>query len=350
MKPYLILYRTGPGSLHPHTIERLHEQNFDYALSWFGDTPPDAPGAVFVHMQKGPKYPGLERTLNTHWRTISQYRYVWMPDDDLLCVPEQVSRMFATCDELQLELAQPALTPDSYFAHPITLRHADFQLRFTNFVEIMAPVLSIDLLTRVIPTLAGNISGYGLDSVWPRMSRLGKVAILDDVPVKHTRPLGGPNYKFNQQAGLSAPQEDWITCATHFIDVTSDFHINFGGLLQSGEAIAIGESEDEMEVMLQALLASCSQLPFTAMQVTRYLAQHYQYWGGGKQSRLRYPRALLGSLLERAVRPTGMRFNKPAAKVAAPAPSPMPAPAPAPAMPPVHTMAAPMPSFGLHAR
>ncbi|HSI47686.1 MAG TPA: hypothetical protein VLA61_05430 [Ideonella sp.] len=346
MKPYLILYRAGPGSLHPHTIERLEQQNFDYALSWFGDEHPQAPGAVFVHMQKGPKYPGLERTLAAHWELISKYRYVWMPDDDLLCVPEQVSRMFVTCDDLQLELAQPALTPDSYFVHPITLQHAEFQLRFTNFVEIMAPVLSTEFLARVFPTLAGNISGYGLDSVWPRMSKLGRVAILDDVPVKHTRPLGGPNYKFNQQAGLTALQEDWITCASHFIDANGDFQINYGGLLQNGDAIAIGETEEEMEAMLQALLSSCSQVPVTALQVTRYLGQHYQYWGGGQQNRLRYPRSLISTLLERAVKPTGMRFKKPAAKQAAAAPVAAPVPAPAP----IHTVASPMQSFGLHAR
>ena len=188
MKPYLALFRSGPSSLHPHAVERLAEQNFDYALSWFGDAPPVADDAAFVHMQKGAKWPGLEQTLIAHWDTIQKYKYVWLPDDDLLCVPEQVSRMFAICDDLQLELAQPALTRDSYFSHAITLQHTAFQLRFTNFVEIMAPVLSTDMLARVFHTIGGNISGYGLDAVWPRFSQLGRVAIIDDTPVKHTRP------------------------------------------------------------------------------------------------------------------------------------------------------------------
>ena len=121
MKPYLALFRSGPKSLHPQAVQRLKDQNFDYALSWFGDDRPEAlgmaEGAAFVHMQKGAKWPGLEQTLIAHWEQIQQYRYVWLPDDDLLCVPEDVSRMFAICDELQLELAQPALTPDSYL-HP----------------------------------------------------------------------------------------------------------------------------------------------------------------------------------------------------------------------------------------
>ena len=60
MKPYLALFRAGPNSLHHHAVERLDAQNFDYALSWFGDQPPvHAQGAAFVHMQKGAKWPGL---------------------------------------------------------------------------------------------------------------------------------------------------------------------------------------------------------------------------------------------------------------------------------------------------
>ena len=73
MKPYLALFRGGPSSLHPHAVERLAAQNFDYALSWFGDDAPDAPGAAFVHMQKGAKWPGLEQTLIAHRDTIRQY-------------------------------------------------------------------------------------------------------------------------------------------------------------------------------------------------------------------------------------------------------------------------------------
>jgi hypothetical protein len=102
MKPYLALFRTGANSLHPSAVERLAEQNFDYALSHFGDSEPPAAGAVFVHRQKGAKWPGLEQTLAAHWATVQKYKYVWLPDDDLLCVPEHVSRMFAICDDQQL--------------------------------------------------------------------------------------------------------------------------------------------------------------------------------------------------------------------------------------------------------
>ncbi len=311
MKPYLALFRAGPSSLHPAAVERLEQQNFDYALSWFGDVPPNAPGAAFVHMQKGAKWPGLEKTLAHHWDTISQYRYVWLPDDDLLCSPEQVSRMFLICEDLKLELAQPALTTDSYFSHLCTLQHQDFQVRFTNFVEIMAPIFSAEMLAKIYPTLAGNISGYGLDAVWPRMSSLGRVGIIDDTPVKHTRPVGGPNYLFNKTAGISPIHEDWIESARHFVEHAADFHINYGGLLQNGECVCLGSTAHEVEAVLTQLMGSISRMQgVTATQMTRYLSNHLEFTRGGDA---RYPRGLLRVVMNHALKGTGLQFPHPAA-------------------------------------
>lgn len=315
MKPYLALIRAGKSSLHPYAVARLAEQNFDYALSWFADEHPAdigmADGAAFVHMQKGAKWPGLEQTLIAHWDQVQKYRYVWMPDDDLLAEPEQVSRMFTICDELQLDLAQPALTRDSYFTHLISMQHSEFQLRFTNFVEIMAPILSTDMLGRVFHTLKGQVSGYGLDGLWPRYSHLGKVAIIDDTPVKHTRPVGGPNYQHSKDAGLSPAHEDWLVSAGGFVETPADYHINFGGLLQSGDPICIGSTADEANVLLRALLASSNGLKTNALQLTRYLSNHFNYWSGGEHG-ARYPRALVRVVLNQALKHAGIRFQKPA--------------------------------------
>lgn len=322
-KPYLALFRAGPRSLHPHAVRGIEGLPFDYALSWYGDEAPDAPGAAFVHLQKGAKWPGLEATLRAARDLVSRYRYVWLPDDDLLCEPETVARMFAVCDELQLELAQPALTPDSYFSHAITLQHAAFQLRFTNFVEIMAPVLSVDMLARVLPTMAGNASGYGLDTLWPRLSQVGRLAVLDDTPVKHTRPVGGPNHALARAGGLTPVQEDWMVSARHFIESPPDLHLNFGGLLQNGDTVCLGGSVAEAEALLRHLHHSVAGLPVTAMQLARYLANHLYHWsgelyGGGQ----RYPRALLPSVLTSALAGTGISF----ARSGAPAPPHVPFP------------------------
>lgn len=317
MKPYLALFRAGPKSLHPQAVARLAEQNFDYALSWFGDQHPSelgmADGATFVHMQKGAKWPGLEHTLVAFWDQIQQYEYIWLPDDDLLCEPELVSRMFAICSDLRLELAQPALTRDSYFSHLITLQHPAFQLRFTNFVEIMAPVLSIDMLSRVFSTIVGNTSGWGLDSLWPRMTQLGKVAIIDDTPVKHTRPIGGPNYAFNAAIGMSAAEEAILTMTRYNIDTPADFQINYAGLLQDGDTICIGPSKGEIDKVLKKLIESANGAQTSALSLTRYLSNHLSYWMGGAEmgGQSSCPRGLLRVVLNHTLAASGLQFPAP---------------------------------------
>ena len=314
MKPYLALFRAGKNSLHPSAVAQLDEQNFDYALSYFGDDNPPAKGAVFVHRQKGAKWPGLAATLAEYADVISQYRYVWLPDDDLLCDPHQVSRMFAICDELQLDLAQPALTRDSYFTHLMTLQHSEFQLRFTNFVEIMAPVLSAAMLKRVLPTLEGSISGYGLDNLWPRMTQLGKVAIIDETPVKHTRPVGGPNYVFSKQAGISPAEEAHRVLANHFVETAADFQINFAGLLQDGEPVCIGPTREEIDMILKKLIVSANGLKVSALFLTRYLSNHLTYWMGNGEGRSSYPREMVRLVLNKNLEHTGIVFPDPAAQ------------------------------------
>lgn len=312
MKPYLAIFRAGPGSLHPHAIERLSAQSFDYALSWFGDEAPEvADGAVFVHRQKGTKWQGLEQTIAAYWDVIQRYRYIWLPDDDLLCVPEDVSRLFAVCEDLQLELAQPALSRDSYFSHITTLQHTAFQVRFTNFVEIMAPVLSASMLARVHPTLKDQISGFGLDALWPRYSRMGKVAIIDDITIKHTRPVGGPNYAANKRLGLHPVHEDWLVSCDRLIETQADFHINYGGLLQNGDAICLGATQHELDTMLKAVLDSCREMRVSPSAYVRYLANHLAYATGGELGRVRYPRGLLRVVLNRALEHAGLRFPAP---------------------------------------
>jgi hypothetical protein len=313
-RKHLVIWRSGPQSLHPRALQRPDQQNFDYALSWFGDAPPESLGmadsrARFVDVRKGGKWVGLEQTLKRHWDIVSRYDYVWLPDDDLLCEPETVSLLFTICGQLRAELAQPALTTDSFFSHPITLQHSAFQVRFTNFVEIMAPVLSVPMLERVLPTVRGSASGFGLDALWPRMSELGRVAIVDEAPVRHTRPVGGPNHAVAMRQGVAPMQELRAVVARHLIDEPWDVHLNYGGLLQSGDGVCIGDAAADIERMLALLIESCAQLPLGAMQFTRYLSDHLRYWSAGADGSARYPRSLLGALLAEHHRDLGLRFE-----------------------------------------
>lgn len=218
---FLTIVRAGNGSLHPTWLAGGGSRTWDIIVSYFGDDPnrfrePD----VTRIDSKGPKWPALHALLQAHPELIAGYDYIWLPDDDLATDMDSINRLFATCAELGLEAAQPCLTWDSYSTHLVTLRHENTLLRYTNFVEVMAPCLSRTMLLRALPFFAESQSGWGVDFMWSKLADepVGGIAILDTVAVTHTRPIGGPNYRGLRERGQSPLVELRAFCKRHDID------------------------------------------------------------------------------------------------------------------------------------
>jgi len=277
---FLALFRAGKNSLHPKLVARLGEQNFDYALSWYADEDPAAlgmaEGAAFVHRVKGQKWPGLVATFDAMADVIAGYDYVWMPDDDLLCEPETVSEFFNVVADLGLDLAQPALAPGSSFVHQIVGQHPDFQVRFTNFIELMCPLMSRDMLARALPTMRDTLSGWGIDAVWPRLTRAGRIAIVDATPILHTRPiLGGDGYQTNQAAAIPMRLEETMAFERYDVRGYDRPHLNYGGLLTDGSTVCLGgPSTAATEALVSKLAASAATMPVSWLSFSRYLGDH----------------------------------------------------------------------------
>lgn len=118
---------------------------------------------------------------------------VWLPDDDVEADPATLARLFAVALREGLALSQPALTPDSVFSHFVTVRHLLTELRYTNFVELMAPLATPELLRAALPMMEGRAGAKGMDYVWGRLApppRRERIAVIDAAPVSHRRPLG----------------------------------------------------------------------------------------------------------------------------------------------------------------
>lgn len=191
----LVIVRAGDSSIHPQWLNVPgEERNWDLIVSYFGDDPDKFRGGDWLRIDgKGPKLRGVYDLVHSHEQLIRQYEYVWLSEDDLQCTCRGINRIFDVCRERGLKLAQPSLTRDSYFGHAIVLHSPSFRLRYTTFVEIMAPCMSIETLWRLLPTMNQNVSGWGVDFVWAKMlagDRLG-IAIIDEVQIRHTRPVGG---------------------------------------------------------------------------------------------------------------------------------------------------------------
>ena len=196
MREFLIIARVGDKSLHPGWL--AGSRNWDLALSCFGTMPPPAADqCVLVEQAVGPKWPPLHALITRHADLIGRYRYVMLPDDDLLMSAPDVSRFFDLCVRHNFAIAQPSLDFESFFSHAITVKRPFLSFRATDFVEVMTPCFRRDILAEVLPTFLESTSGWGLDDMWHRLfaGRDERFAIVDEVSVTHTRPVGGELYR-----------------------------------------------------------------------------------------------------------------------------------------------------------
>jgi len=190
----LVVVRAGDSSLHPGWLAGPGERNFDLVVSYFGDDPAKfkAPDVARVD-QKGGKWDGLFAFFLSRPDVFADYDYVWLPDDDIATGTATINGVFDAMSKYKLALAQPALTLDSYYSFFTLLQCPAFSIRYSDMIEVMAPCLSTALLKKVMPLLDGASTGFGLDVIWTRLNddNEQKSAILDFLPVRHTRPVGG---------------------------------------------------------------------------------------------------------------------------------------------------------------
>jgi hypothetical protein len=189
----LIFVRTGDSSLHKSWVVPRAKRNYDLFISYFGSNPGTfRDDGEYYEVASGLKYPAFTKLLNERAELVYSYDAVWIPDDDLLTSATLINRMFDLFHRYKLLLAQPALAPGSYWAHEVTRMMEKKSLHFSRFVEVMCPIFRRSALKTLASTFSLNASSWGIDSLWPHL--LGypakRIAVLDETPVVHTRPVG----------------------------------------------------------------------------------------------------------------------------------------------------------------
>lgn len=210
MNRSLVIVRAGDKSLHRSWLTGAARE-FDLFVSYFGDKPDQYQGdGEYYDARKGTKYPAIAQLFAEQPELLERYDTFWLADDDLAVSTDVINRMLNLFRGLGLSLAQPALTADSYHSWPLTLEHPDYVVRYTKFVECMAPLFDKPALLACLPTFSECASGYGLDYVWPKLIGRGRrhnIAIIDATPVRHTRPLGGELYSLNPSLSPYADEQ-----------------------------------------------------------------------------------------------------------------------------------------------
>jgi hypothetical protein len=205
----LLVVRAGDGSVHPAWTRGVGERNFDLLVSYYGRQPDRfRDTADIYHAMVGPRWPAHAAICRENIAFMAAYDFVAFACDDLSADLDTWNGLFAMCRSFELDLAQPAIAGEVTF--DITRPVEDCALRYTDFVEIMCPIFSRRALALLHGTFSESVSGWGLDFLWRRelMRRRGRMAIIDCLPVRHTRAARvGPLYKRLSEQGVDPGTE-----------------------------------------------------------------------------------------------------------------------------------------------
>lgn len=190
----LVISTVGDKSIHKEWLSK--EQNFDLVLLYYGDDEKIAHSyyedTPYVYMAKGFKWWLIKSFIQTHPQFMEKYNYIWFPDDDVRISTENINYLFDFCKEYNLWLCQPAMK--GYISHEITKPQYNSVLRYTNFVEVLAPMMSYKTVYKLLPTFDANYSSWGYEVTWDKIlgNPKDKIAIIDSIIMEHTKPVGNP--------------------------------------------------------------------------------------------------------------------------------------------------------------
>jgi hypothetical protein len=192
MNKYLIISPVGDESLHPEWVKE--KANFDLVLIYYGDNELVAESNIkytpYVYAAKGEKYHLIKSFIKSNIKFISNYTHIWIPDNDVLISTEDINKLFETATQYQLSICQPSM--NGYISHEITKPISNSILRYTNFVEVLAPLFDLESLLKIYKTFDLNYSSWGYDYLWSYLLDYpkDKIAIIDDIVMTHTKPVG----------------------------------------------------------------------------------------------------------------------------------------------------------------
>lgn len=199
MEKNIIIIPCGDNSLHINWITEY--SNFDIGFIYYGSDDNKfneyKEKSKFSLKLKGEKWFLINEFLNKYNNDLKNYEYFWFPDDDLQGNTDSINKLFEINKFYNLELSQPSL--DGFISHEIVKHVNGNILRYTNFVEIICPLMSFSSLLKLKHTFTLTQSGWGIDFLWTKLlnNPTDKIAIIDDVIITHTKPVGGDYSRLN---------------------------------------------------------------------------------------------------------------------------------------------------------
>ena len=151
---------------------------------------------LWVYKPGFTKYQNFWHYATLYPEHLEQYDYVWVVDDDMFMSTEDINKMFQMMEDYNLDLAQPSISVDGMNYIRIFQHHSKYILRYTDYIECCAMLLSKRGLDKVKSTFSETITGWGWDALVSDMifeEGQNNVAILDAVQAYHGMSMSSIN-------------------------------------------------------------------------------------------------------------------------------------------------------------
>ena len=192
----LIIVRAGKNSIHHTYMNQQMPDGIDFLISRYDESPTidfDTKFSKYQQKDTGSKFGSIKRAYEDNKQLFNKYDFVWILDDDLYIPISSLINVHNFSKKRICHLFQPALDISSFASWPITVQNKKFEFRVTDFVEIMAPVISMELFNIVVDKFDENFTGSGFEWYWQDVLAKNDeyACILDNAPIFHTRQIGG---------------------------------------------------------------------------------------------------------------------------------------------------------------
>lgn len=140
------------------------------------------------------KYQNFNHYASFYPKHLEQYDYVWVVDDDMFMSTDDINKMFQMMEDYNLDLAQPSISLDGMNYVQMFAHDSRYTLRYTNYVECCAMLLSKRGLEKVKRTFSETVTGWGWDALVSDMIlEKENVAVLDSVQAYHGMSMSSIN-------------------------------------------------------------------------------------------------------------------------------------------------------------
>ena len=174
----------------------------------------------FVIREKGSKFQNFYK-LYTLSNKLWNYERIFILDDDIIISPSEINAMFEFAEEYNLWICQPSFSSRSKISHEVTRQVPNSHFRYTNFIEVNAPLMNRQAISKLIAYYDPSLIEWGVDFLYTWANSLlsipatgcKKFAINDSITCTNPTTKNKGYKELSQLPGFELRIQVWMAHA-----------------------------------------------------------------------------------------------------------------------------------------